>query len=64
MLYVIPIKDQFEQYCNYLALKELGVFGSEDLTTEKLEKWIVSNYVSEITFDDETDEVVERLLNF
>lgn len=64
MLYVIPIKGQFEQYCNYLALKELGILGSEDLTTEKLKKWIVSNYVSEITFDDETDEVVERLLNF
>lgn len=64
MLYVIPIKGQFEQYCNYLALKELGIWGSEDLTIEKLKKWIVSNYVSEITFDDETDKVVERLLNF
>jgi len=63
MLYVIPIKGQFEQCCNYLALKELGITGSEDLNTGKISRWITSGRISEIIFEDQTDEVVQRLLN-
>ena len=63
MLYVIPIKGQFEQYCNYLALKELGVMGSEDLNANKLKMWIGSEHLVEISFQDETEEVVQKLIN-
>lgn len=63
MLYVIPIKGQFEQYCNYLALKELGVMGSEDFNAEKIAYWIMLNPVLDIAFEDETDTVVQRVLN-
>ena len=62
MLYVIPIKGQFEQHCNYLALKELGVMGSEDFNVLKLQKWIVTNYIVSINFTDDTDEIINRVL--
>ena len=63
MLYVVPIKGQFEQYCNYLALKELGVTGSEDLKVDKLKSWLYSNDIVDITFKDETDLLIEKVLN-
>lgn len=63
MLYVIPIKGQYEQYCNFLALKELGVMGSEDLNGEKLKHWIALNHTLDIVFHDETDALIERVLN-
>ena len=61
MLYVIPIKGQYEQYCNYLALKELGVLGSEDLCSNKLKQWIALNHILDIAFLDETNELIERI---
>ena len=63
MLYVIPIKGQYEQYCNYLALKELGVLGSEDLCSNKLKQWIALNHILDIAFLDETNELIERIFN-
>lgn len=63
MLYVVPIKGQFEQYCNYLALKELGVTGSEDLNADKLQNWLNLNRIIDITFNDETDLLIEKVLN-
>jgi len=63
MLYVIPIKGQFEQYCNYLALKELGVMGSEDLNAEKLKSWLAAEHIKKINFKDETDELIQKLIS-
>ena len=62
MLYVIPIKGQFEQHCNYLALKELGVMGSEDFNLLKLQKWITANHIVSIDFTDDTDVLINRIL--
>ena len=64
MLYVIPIKGQFEQYCNFLALKELGVTGSKDLNAAKIKKWIESQFILDISFKDESQELIERVLSF
>ncbi|WCM41101.1 glycosyl transferase [Flavobacterium sp. CBA20B-1] len=63
MLFVIPIKGQFEQYCNYLALKQLGVMGAEDLCVEKIDTWIASNHIAAVSFTDETDLLIEKVLN-
>ncbi len=62
-LYVIPIKGQFEQYCNYLALRDLGVMGSEDLNAQKLTEWITANNLLNIHFNDETEQLVEMVLS-
>lgn len=62
MLYVIPIKGQYEQYCNYLALKELGVMGSESLELEKIRKWIELNHLVLVNFNDETDLLIDCIL--
>lgn len=62
-LFVIPIKGQFEQQCNYLALKELGVLGSTDLNVEALTDWIAESPVIDISFKDETDALIERILS-
>lgn len=64
MLYIIPIKGQFEQYCNYLALKQLGVMGSEDFNDTKLKHWMESNHITEVSFTDDTDEVIDRVFKF
>lgn len=63
MLYVIPIKGQYEQYCNYLALKQLGVMGSEDLNIEKIKLWIESQNIIDIQFTDETEQLITKVLN-
>jgi hypothetical protein len=60
---VVPIKSQFEQSCNYLALKELGVNRSEDLKVGKLKSWLYSNDIVDISFKDETDLLIEMVLN-
>ncbi|WLD24000.1 glycosyltransferase family protein [Flavobacterium dauae] len=61
MLYIIPIKGQFEQYCNYLALKQLGVMGSEDFNGVKLKHWMEVNHITDVSFTDDTDEVIDRI---
>lgn len=63
MLYVIPIKGQYEQYCNYLALKQIGVNGSEDLNIEKLKNWIHQKHIVNITFTDETNQLITKIVN-
>ena len=62
MLYVIPIKGQYVQCCNYLVLKELGVIGSESLELEKNRKWIELNHLVEVSFNNETDLLIDCIL--
>jgi len=54
MLYVIPIKGQFEQHCNFAALQEIGVAGSEDLNAAKIKTWLSEEKIIPINFEDET----------
>jgi len=44
-------------------LKELGVTGSEDLKVDKLKSWLYSNDIVDISFKDETDLLIEKVLN-
>lgn len=63
MLYVIPIKGQFEQYCNFLALKQIGVNGSEDLNIEKITTWTMGHHITDITFTDETEKLISKIMS-
>lgn len=61
MLYVIPIKGQFEQYCNYAALTKMGVSGSEDLNVSKIRNWIDSQKIITVDFEDESEKIIEKV---
>ena len=61
-LYVIPIKGQFEQYCNYLSLREIGVMGAEQLDIESLQTWIATEKIIDITFENEIEQMVTTVL--
>lgn len=48
-LFVIPIHNQYEQLCNALALKEIGISTSTELNPELLKEWI--NKKEDLTID-------------
>lgn len=48
-LFVIPIHNQYEQLCNALALKEIGISTSTELNPELLKEWI--NKKENVTID-------------
>ncbi|KGL63161.1 glycosyltransferase family protein [Polaribacter sp. Hel1_85] len=64
-LMVIPMKNQYEQQCNALALKEMGVSVMKKLSRNrvpKIAKWIHSNTITEVAYPDTTEEIIEAIL--
>ena len=64
-LMVIPMKNQYEQQCNALALKEMGVATLKKLSKKRIPKiarWIQSNQVIEVDYPDTTEDILEALL--
>lgn len=64
-LMVIPMKNQYEQQCNALALKEMGVSVMKKLNknrVHKIAKWIHSNTIIEVAYPDTTEEIIEAIL--
>lgn len=64
-LMVIPMKNQYEQKCNALALKEMGVFVSKKLSKKrisKIAKWIRSNKIINVDYNDATEDIIESIL--
>jgi uncharacterized protein (TIGR00661 family) len=64
-LMVIPMKNQYEQQCNALALKEMGVSVIKKLNRRripKIAKWILSNSIIEVAYPDTTEEIIEAIL--
>lgn len=64
-LMVIPIRNQYEQQCNALALKEMGVSVIKKLNRRripKIAKWILSNAIIEVAYPDTTEEIIEAIL--
>lgn len=64
-LMVIPMKNQYEQQCNALALKEMGVDVIKKLSkknTQKIAKWIHSDRVMEVSYPDITEDLLEAIL--
>ena len=64
-LMVIPMKNQFEQQCNAVALRELGVsvikkLGKKQL--RKINKWIKFNQEIPIDFPNETAQILNLIL--
>lgn len=64
-LLVIPMKNQYEQKCNALALKELGVPVIKKLSKKKINKiaeWIHSDTTVEVDYQDSTQDIIEAIL--
>lgn len=65
-LLVIPQKQQYEQMCNAAALKNMGVKIVKHLRKKhlpKIQKWIESNEIVEVDYPDQTEHIVETILN-
>jgi uncharacterized protein (TIGR00661 family) len=64
-LMVIPMKNQYEQQCNALALKEMGVKTLKKLSHKnvtKIIKWLDNDKIIEVNYPDTTEDILEALL--
>tara|TARA_R110002050_G_scaffold115308_2_gene231385 strand:+ start:127 stop:1137 length:1011 start_codon:yes stop_codon:yes gene_type:complete len=62
-LFVVPIKGQYEQYCNAAALRELGVPSLKvlnDQSLEPLRAWVREEQNIQIEFPNQTKAILER----
>lgn len=65
-LMVIPMKNQYEQFCNAAALEQMGVPVISTLNISYLPEimeWVNSGKVLQIDYPDETDKVIEQVIN-
>ena len=64
-LLVIPMKNQYEQQCNAISLKEMGVTVVKKLSKKqlpKIEKWINSNKIVEVHYPDVTEDMLDAII--
>ena len=64
-LLVVPMKGQYEQKCNAVALKKLGVPVLKKVrrkSFKRIEKWLNSNQRVEVAYPDVAGKAVERLM--
>ncbi len=64
-LLVIPMKNQYEQQCNALALKELGVTVTNKLNRKNskiIAKWIQSNKTVNVNYLDTTEDILDSII--
>ncbi|PQJ72410.1 glycosyltransferase family protein [Polaribacter butkevichii] len=65
-LMVIPMKNQYEQQCNAIALKEMGVAVVKKLNRKQLKKiakWIQSDTIIAVDYPDITEDILEAILS-
>ena len=62
-IWSIPIKGQYEQQCNALALKGMGIF-TEDLSTESIAKWIECYEKIDYEWKNPIDEIVKKIISY
>ncbi|MBN1415242.1 MAG: hypothetical protein JW973_09095 [Bacteroidales bacterium] len=63
-LMVIPMKSQYEQQCNAVALRAMGVSVLKKLKkgkTDRIKKWVFSNYNIEVNYPDITEKIINRI---
>lgn len=61
-LMVIPIKNHYEQACNAVALQEMGVVVSRNLTRESIERWVDETNLELGICPNNIDETVEMIV--
>lgn len=63
-LFVIPIKKQYEQECNAVALQNLGVDTYAKLNLRKIQEWIDGEHYVKVDYPDESEVIIKRILDF
>lgn len=60
----VPMKNQYEQQCNALALEKMGVpvIWNENEFASKLKTWVEDGKIIPVNFPDETEKIVESLI--
>ncbi len=64
-LMVIPMRNQYEQQCNALALKEMGVPVLKKLNKKqipKIAKWLTSNKTVTVNYPDVTEDILDAII--
>jgi len=64
-LMVIPMKNQYEQQCNALALKEMGIPVLKKLSRKqipKIDKWLKSNTIIKVDYPNVTEEILDAII--
>lgn len=64
-VFVIPIKNQYEQACNAAAIEKLGVPVSENLDEKNIQKirnWVNDDTVPKVYFPDDTSNIIEKVV--
>lgn len=64
-LLVIPMKNQYEQQCNALSLKEIGVTVLKKLNKKQLPKisdWLKNDTVIKVNYPDITEDLLESII--
>ena len=61
----VPMKNQYEQQCNSLALEKLGlpVIWKESEFPTKLKSWVKNDQIIEVYFPDETAQIIDNLIS-
>lgn len=64
-LLAVPMKNQYEQQCNALALEQLGVpvIWHEKEFSEKLKNWVNEDRLIEVDFPNETEQIIDNLID-
>lgn len=60
----VPMKNQYEQQCNALALEQLGVpvIWHESEFSKKLNLWLNDETIISVNYPDETEKILENLI--
>jgi uncharacterized protein (TIGR00661 family) len=61
-IWSIPIKGQYEQLCNAIALKRMGIF-TEDLNKDTISKWITGYKKIDYDWNNPIDEIVKKIIS-
>lgn len=64
-LMVIPMKNQYEQQCNALALKEMGIPVLKKLSKKqipKIKKWIKKSEIIQVNYPDVTQDILDTII--
>lgn len=64
-LMVIPMKNQYEQQCNALALQEMGIPVLKKLNKKqipKIEKWIKNDAIVDVNYPNVTEDLLDAIM--
>ncbi|QDP85721.1 glycosyl transferase [Chryseobacterium sp. SNU WT5] len=57
-LFVIPIRNQYEQECNACALDQLGIPNSKTLNDEDIMKWVATDFDIKVNYPNVIEEIL------